>query len=85
VLHGGQHGEHGAAIAAGIQAPSSADDALAILPQDLEAAVSAGIEQAHLPNLCGLAGASLLSGMATPAAGLRGALVALNVIAVMAA
>jgi hypothetical protein len=36
VLRGGQHGQHGATVAVGVQTPSSADDAVAVLPQDLE-------------------------------------------------
>jgi hypothetical protein len=44
VLRGGQHGQHGAAVAVGVQAPSPAEDAFAVLPQDLEAVLSASAE-----------------------------------------
>jgi hypothetical protein len=41
LLCGGQHGQHGAAIAIGARAPSSAEHAMfAVLPQDLETVVS---------------------------------------------
>jgi hypothetical protein len=33
---GGQHGEHGAATAIGVTAPSAAEDAIAVVPHDLE-------------------------------------------------
>jgi len=39
VLRGGQHRQNGAKIAVSAQAPSSAEDAVAILPQDLEVAI----------------------------------------------
>jgi hypothetical protein len=44
VFRGGQHCQHGTTIAVGIQAPSSADDAVAVVPQDLEAVVSFSAE-----------------------------------------
>ena len=40
MLRGGQHDQHGAAVAVGAQMPSSAEDAFAVLPQDLEAVIS---------------------------------------------
>jgi hypothetical protein len=40
-----------------MQEQSSADDALAILPYDVEAAISVSLEELHVPNLYGLAGA----------------------------
>ena len=40
VLRGGQHREHGAVLAVRAQAPSSAEDAFPVLPQDLEVVVS---------------------------------------------
>jgi hypothetical protein len=41
MLRGGQHGQHGSTIAVGV-AVSSAEDALAVLPQDLETAIPMG-------------------------------------------
>ena len=41
MLHGGQHDQHGSIIAVGV-AVSSAEDALAVLPQDLEVAIPIG-------------------------------------------
>jgi hypothetical protein len=41
MLRGGQHGQHGSTIAVGV-ALSSAEDALAVLPQDLEVAIPIG-------------------------------------------
>jgi hypothetical protein len=56
VLRGGQHGQHGAAVAVGAQAPSSAKDAFAVLPQDLEAVTPLSAERkgwVQLPHSAG--------------------------------
>jgi hypothetical protein len=52
MLHGGQHGQHGSIIAVGV-AVSSAEDALAVLPQDLETAIPMGAKSRgrfHVPD-----------------------------------
>ena len=52
-LRGGQHGQHGAAAAVAVRAPSSAEDAFAVLPQHLEIAHPISVELkgwVHLPN-----------------------------------
>jgi hypothetical protein len=36
VFRGGEHGQHGGPVAITVITPSSAEDALSILPQDLE-------------------------------------------------
>jgi hypothetical protein len=41
MLRGGKHGQHGHAIAVGV-ALSSAEDAPAVLPQDLQAVIAMG-------------------------------------------
>ena len=53
MLRGGQHGQHGVPAAIGIQAPPTAEDAVAVLPQDLEVVVSLCAEPrrcAQLPH-----------------------------------
>ena len=53
VLRGGQHGQHGGRDRRRRQAPSSAEDAFAVLPQDLEATISTSAEPRgwiHLPD-----------------------------------
>jgi hypothetical protein len=52
MLRGGQHGQHGSTIAVGL-AVSSAEDALAVLPQDLEVAIPIGAKSRrrfHVPD-----------------------------------
>jgi hypothetical protein len=44
MLGRGQHRQHGAAVSVDAQAPPSAEDAIAVLPQDLEVAISICIE-----------------------------------------
>ena len=44
-LRGGQHGQHGAAAAVVVRAPPAAEDAFAILPQDLTAVIRIGAFQ----------------------------------------
>ena len=53
MLCGGQHGQNGAAAAVGVQPPFPAEDAFAVLPQDLGSAISVSADlrgQVHLPN-----------------------------------
>ena len=45
LLRSGQHGQHGAAAAVGLSAPPPAEDALAVLPQDLETVLSLTAER----------------------------------------
>jgi len=52
-LSGGQHSQHRASAALAMRAPYSAEDALAILPRDLEIAYSISVEPkgwVHSPN-----------------------------------
>ena len=44
MLGGGQHCQHGAAVSVSAQAPSSAEDAVPVLPQDLEGAIPIHVE-----------------------------------------
>src|ERR1700731_282771 len=55
MLGGGQHSQHGGALAVGAQAPSSADDAFAVIQHDLEVAIplSAEPQGGHLPHSAG--------------------------------
>ena len=48
MLRGGKHGQHDVPAAIGILAPRAAEDAIAVLPQDLEVALSVCAE----PNRC---------------------------------
>ena len=53
MLRGWLNNQHGAPIAVIAQAPPSAEDAFAVLPQDLEAVISISIEPrgwTHLPD-----------------------------------
>jgi hypothetical protein len=45
VLHSGHHGQHGKAVAIRAQAPPSAEEALAVFPQDLETVLFLSAEQ----------------------------------------
>ena len=52
MLGGGQHGQHGSIIAVAV-AVSSAEDALAVFPQDLETAIPMGAKSRgrfHVPD-----------------------------------
>ena len=53
MLRGGQHGQHGSTIAVGV-AVSSAEDALAVLPQDLETAIPMGAKSRGRFHCAGL-------------------------------
>ena len=53
MLRGGQHGQHGVPVAVGARAPCPAEHAVAVLPQDLEVAISVCAEPRrciHLPD-----------------------------------